>query len=43
MEPKEQRKVDDFIIYGMAAATQALEDARLDGRHRPISRNAPAS
>jgi len=28
MEPKEQRKVDDFIIYGMAAATQALEDAR---------------
>jgi len=28
MEPKEQRKVDDFIIYGMAAASQALEDAR---------------
>ena len=27
MEPKEQRKVDDFIIYAMAAATQALEDA----------------
>jgi 3-oxoacyl-[acyl-carrier-protein] synthase II len=27
MEPKEQRKVDDFIIYGMAAATQALKDA----------------
>ena len=27
MEPKEQRKVDDFIIYGMAAATQALDDA----------------
>ena len=27
MEPKEQRKVDDFIIYSMAAATQALEDA----------------
>jgi 3-oxoacyl-[acyl-carrier-protein] synthase II len=27
MEPKEQRKVDDFIIFGMAAATQALEDA----------------
>ncbi len=25
--PKEQRKVDPFIIYGMAAATQALEDA----------------
>ena len=27
MEPKEQRKVDDFIIFGMAAATQALTDA----------------
>ena len=27
MEPKEQRKVDPFIIYGMAAATMALNDA----------------
>ena len=27
MEPKEQRKVDDFIIFAMAAATQALDDA----------------
>jgi 3-oxoacyl-[acyl-carrier-protein] synthase II len=27
MEPKEQRKVDDFIIYAMAAAQQALQDA----------------
>jgi 3-oxoacyl-[acyl-carrier-protein] synthase II len=27
MEPKEQRKVDNFIVYGMAAATQALDDA----------------
>jgi 3-oxoacyl-[acyl-carrier-protein] synthase II len=27
MEPKEQRKVDDFIVFGMAAATQALADA----------------
>lgn len=27
MEPKEQRKVDDFIIYAMCAATQALRDA----------------
>jgi 3-oxoacyl-[acyl-carrier-protein] synthase II len=27
MEPKEQRKVDDFIIYAMAAATQALRDS----------------
>ena len=24
MEPKEQRKVDDFIIYAMAAADEAL-------------------
>jgi 3-oxoacyl-[acyl-carrier-protein] synthase II len=27
MEPKEQRKVDDFIIFAMAAADQALQDA----------------
>ncbi len=27
MEPKDQRKVDDYIIYGVAAATQALADA----------------
>lgn len=27
MDPKEQRRVDDFIIYAMAAATQALDDA----------------
>jgi len=27
MEPKEQRKVDDFIIYAMGAATQAVKDA----------------
>jgi 3-oxoacyl-[acyl-carrier-protein] synthase II len=27
MEPKEQRKVDDFIIYAMAAAKQALADS----------------
>lgn len=27
MEHKEQRKVDDFIIYGVGAATQALTDA----------------
>ena len=27
MEPKEQRKVDDFIVYGMCAARQALDDA----------------
>jgi 3-oxoacyl-[acyl-carrier-protein] synthase II len=28
MEPKEQRKVDDFIIYAVAAADQALADAK---------------
>jgi len=27
MEPKERRKVDDFILYGMAAAQQAVEDS----------------
>ena len=29
MEPKEQRKVDDFIIYAMAAADQAIADSGL--------------
>ena len=27
MEPKDRRKVDDFILYGMAAAVQAVRDA----------------
>jgi 3-oxoacyl-[acyl-carrier-protein] synthase II len=27
MEPKEQRKVDDFIVFAMSAASQALDDA----------------
>jgi 3-oxoacyl-[acyl-carrier-protein] synthase II len=27
MEPKEQRKVDDFILFGVAAAQMAVEDA----------------
>jgi 3-oxoacyl-[acyl-carrier-protein] synthase II len=27
MEPKEQRKVDTFIMFGMAAAQQAIEDS----------------
>jgi len=27
MEPKEQRKVDDFILFAMTAAAQALNDA----------------
>jgi len=28
MAPKDQRKVDDFILYAVSAATQAVEDAR---------------
>ena len=27
MEPKEQRKVDKFIVYAMCAAKQALDDS----------------
>src|SRR5258707_6880498 len=27
MEPKDQRKIDDFIIFAMCAARQALDDA----------------
>src|SRR5262249_16854183 len=27
MEPKEQRKVDEFIAYAMGAATQAIRDS----------------
>jgi len=27
MEPKDQRKVDDFIVFAMGAAKQALDDA----------------
>jgi 3-oxoacyl-[acyl-carrier-protein] synthase II len=27
MEPKEQRKVDEFIVYAMCAAKQAMEDS----------------
>jgi 3-oxoacyl-[acyl-carrier-protein] synthase II len=34
MEPKEQRKVDDFIIFAMSAATQALQDAGWEPKSR---------
>ena len=27
VEPKEQRRIDDFIIFGLAASAQALADA----------------
>ena len=30
MEPKDRRKVDDFILYGMAAASQAVRDAGVE-------------
>src|SRR5262249_1247268 len=39
MEPKEQRKVDDFIIFAMSAARQALDDAGW----KPTSNEDPAS
>jgi 3-oxoacyl-[acyl-carrier-protein] synthase II len=29
MDPKDQRKVDDFIVLGMGAAVQAFEDSKL--------------
>jgi len=32
MEVKEQRKVDPFIVYAMAAATQAIQDAGVEPR-----------
>jgi 3-oxoacyl-[acyl-carrier-protein] synthase II len=32
MEPKEQRKVDDFIVYAMSAAEQALKDAGFEAK-----------
>jgi 3-oxoacyl-[acyl-carrier-protein] synthase II len=39
MEPKEQRKVDNFILFGMCAARQALDDAGW----RPTSYEAQTS
>ena len=30
VEPKEQRRMDDFIVYGLAAAQMAFDDAGLD-------------
>ena len=34
MDPKDQRRVDEFIVYAMAAADQALADAGWDRRRR---------
>ncbi len=41
VDPKEQRRIDDFIIFGIAAAQQAWDDSA--GSPRPRSRSsAPA-
>ena len=37
MEPKEQRKVDEFITFAMCAATQAIEDSGWKASPRPRS------
>src|SRR5207253_918072 len=45
MEPKDQRKVDDFIIFAMSAAKQVLDDADVmvaGGTESPICRLAIA-
>ena len=42
MEPKEQRKVDPFIVYAMAAATQALRRFRLGAEHPTRTNARPA-
>ena len=42
MEPKEQRKVDDFILFAMCAARQALDDAGWHARRRTRTRSPPA-
>ncbi len=33
LEPKEQRKIDRFIMFGLAAVSQAVSDAGLKGDH----------
>src|SRR5260370_37549039 len=40
MEPKDQRKVDDFIIFAMCAARQALDDAHW---HAPTEEDKSAT
>ncbi len=41
MEPKDQRKVDDFIIYAMCAARQATRRSRIGSR--PIEEDQAAT
>ncbi len=40
MAPKDRRKVDDFILYGMAAAIQAVEDAGWTPEDTPENRES---
>ena len=42
MEPKEQRKVDKFIVYAMCAAKQALDHAGWKPEDATTSRSPPA-
>ena len=42
MAPKDQRKVDDFIVYGIAAADQAVEDAGWQPETDEDQHRAPA-
>ncbi len=40
--PKDQRRMDEFIIFAMAAATQAVEDSGWHARRAKRSASAPA-
>lgn len=41
LQPREQRKVDDFIVYALTGARQAIEDAGWSPRRMTIG-SAPA-
>ena len=42
MEPKEQRKVDDFIIFAMARRAPGARRCRLEARDAAKTRSRPA-
>ena len=42
VDPKEQRRMDDFIIYGLAAAKQAVADSGWEPQDRGRHAAAPA-
>jgi len=42
VEPKEQRRMDDFIVYGLAAAQMAFDDAGIDLSSRAAQERAGA-